>query len=189
LEDAVLLERCRSGDMSAFGALVGRYQDRVYNAVLRMCGNPDDAEEICQEAFVKALESLASFRQASGFYTWLFRIAVNLAISRRRRGARVKFHSFDPAAGDGQAQRFQDAISDRGVSDPSQAAQQRDANERVIAALGELEDDFRVVVVLRDVEDMDYEQMSQVLSLPVGTVKSRLYRARRLLQEKLKGLL
>ncbi len=188
-EEAALLARCRDGDMSAFGSLVGRYQDRVYNSILRLCGNADDAEELCQESFVKALENLPTFRQASGFYTWLFRIAMNLAISHRRRGGRVKFHSLDPTDGDGQSRRLQEALPDRDVADPGRAAMQSDTNSRVIKALEELDEEFGVVVVLRDIEEMNYDEISQVLGIPAGTVKSRLYRARCMLQEKLKDVL
>lgn len=186
-DDAILLERCRGGDLPAFGLLVTRYQDRIHNAVLRLCGNPHDAEELSQETFVKALENLDGFRQASGFYTWLFRIAVNLAISRQRRAGRIRFHSLDaPTGGDAS---LAELIPDRRQEGPSDLADKADLNARVLTALNELDADFRVVVVLRDVEGMDYQQIAQVLDLPLGTVKSRLFRGRNLLQEALKDLL
>lgn len=172
--------------MSAFGQLVVRYQDRVLNAILRMCGCVEDAEELCQETFVKALQSLPSFRQDSGLYTWLFRIAMNLTISRRRRGGKVKFQSLD-AGGDGESGGRAEMLADP-RSDGPERAEQADVGRRVHEAMQALDDEFRVVVVLRDVEDMNYEQISSVLEIPVGTVKSRLYRARYMLQEKLKDL-
>ena len=101
-EDAALLRQCRKGDTDAFGPLVRKYQDRLFNSLLRFCGNYDDAEELCQETFVKAIEGLAAFRAESGFYTWLFRIGMNLAISRRRRSGRIKFHSLDATDSDGE---------------------------------------------------------------------------------------
>ena len=189
-EDAALLDQCRRGDMEAFGAMVQKYQDRVFNAVLRMCGNRDDAEELCQETFVKALENLSGFRQASGFYTWLFRIAVNLTISRRRRGGRVKFHSLDSVeSGDDDVPRRRDAVADPRGSDPGVLVENADVNRCVLKALEELDEEFRVAVVLRDVEGMNYEQIAQILEIPVGTVKSRLYRARSTLQGKLRDLI
>ncbi len=189
-EDAALLERCRHGEMPAFGSLVSKYQDRVFNAILRMCGNRDDAEELCQETFVKALENLGGFRQASGFYTWLFRIAVNLTISRRRRSGRVKFHSLDAAGADeDDSTGGADAVADSRDNDPQELVARADADQRVLKALEELDEEFRVAVVLRDVEGMNYEQIAQILDIPVGTVKSRLYRARSTLQKKLRDLI
>ena len=188
-EDAALLERCRRGEMAAFGSLVTKYQDRVFNAILRMCGNRDDAEELCQETFVRALEKLGSFRQASGLYTWLFRIAMNLTISRRRRSTRVKFHSLDAAGFDGESGQPRNVLPDPRQSSPLEAVAKADADRQVLKALEELDEEFRVAVVLRDVEGMNYEQIAQVLEIPVGTVKSRLYRARSVLQRKLRDLI
>jgi RNA polymerase sigma-70 factor (ECF subfamily) len=189
LDDAVLLGRCRSGDMSAFGALVSKYQDRVFNALLRVCGNHDDAEELCQETFVKGLENLAAFRQDSGFYTWLFRIGMNLAISHRRRGGRIRFQPLDAPGRDGQSPPMRDLLADHRQVDPHEAAAVADATEKVLKAVQELDEEFRVAVVLRDVEGMNYQQIAQVLNLPVGTVKSRIYRARSTLSEKLRDLM
>ncbi len=189
-EDAALLAACRKGQMDAFGILVQRYQDRVFNAILRMCGNRDDAEELCQEAFVKALENLSRFREDSRFYTWLFRIAANLTISRRRRGGRVKFHSLDgPVGRDDQSPRPRDMLPDGRENDPAEAVAQEDVHERVLEELAGLDDEFRAVVVMRDVEGMNYDEIAEVLKIPHGTVKSRLYRARLLLQERLQGLI
>lgn len=189
-EDAALLDRCRQGQTEAFGGLVEKYQDRVFNAILRFCTNRHDAEELCQEAFVKAFENLPRFRRASGFYTWLFRIAVNLTISHRRRGGRVRFHSLDRTwGGDEESRPMGDLLPDHRHGRPDDAAQADDANERVMKALAELDDEFRVVVVLRDIEDMNYGQISKVLDVPVGTVKSRLYRARCVLKDKLRDLM
>ncbi len=189
-EDAALLDRCRGGEMAAFGPLVTKYQDRVYNAILRMCGNPDDAEELCQETFVKALQNIGTFRQDSRLYTWLFRIAINLTISHRRRGSRAKTFSLESGGNDGeQSQRAQDALPDHRQGGPAAAVEAEDTHRRVLAAIGELDGEFQAVVVLRDMEDMNYEQISNVLAIPVGTVKSRLYRARCMLQERLQDLI
>ena len=185
-----MLERCRRGEMAAFGPLVTKYQDRVYNAILRMCNNPDDAEELCQETFVKALQSIGNFRQDSRLYTWLFRIAVNLTISRRRRSSRAKMYSLESGGRDGEtSQRSQDALPDHRQVSPAASAEADDTHRRVLAALADLDGEFQAVVVLRDMEDMDYRQISEVLAIPVGTVKSRLYRARCMLQEKLQDLM
>jgi RNA polymerase sigma-70 factor (ECF subfamily) len=175
--------------MQAFGLLVAKYQDRIYNLVLRLCGNASDAEELAQETFLKALENIAQFRGNSRFYTWLFRIAANLAISARRRGARIKFHPL-AASDDGDGQIGLEArLADSREPSPQHAAASAETAAAVLRALEELDEEARLVVVLRDVEDMDYSQIAEVLDLPVGTVKSRLHRARCLLKEKLSDLM
>ncbi len=188
-QDQALVARCRQGDMSAFGGLVAKYQDRIYNLILRLCPNASDAEELAQETFLKALEKIGQFRGGSGFYTWLFRIAANLAISSRRRRARIKFHSL-AAGDDGEGQTGLEArLADSREPSPPRAVASAETAQAVLRALEGLDEEARVVVVLRDVEDMDYSQISETLDLPVGTVKSRLHRARRLLKEKLADLM
>ena len=190
-DDAALVDSCRKGDMQAFAALVAKHQDRLFNTVLRMCGDRDEAADLCQETFVRAIEKIAQFHGRSQFYTWLFRIAVNLTISRRRRAGRVKFTSLspDPRLGEGQADALTAEVAGRREPDPAEVVMQADVHRRVMEALEALDDEFRVVVVLRDIEDMDYQQIAGVLALPVGTVKSRLHRARCMLREKLADLI
>ncbi len=186
-DDAAMIAACRKGRMDAFGSLIAKYQDRLYNAILRMCGDRDQAADLCQEAFVKVLERLDTFRGNSQFYTWLFRIAVNLTISRRRRDGRVRFTSLssDVELGDGQAAALAGHGAPARQTDPARQVMDSELMRRVLEAMETLEDEFRVVVVLRDIEGMDYDQIASVLSAPVGTVKSRLHRARLMLREKL----
>ncbi len=190
-EDAVLIDRCRKGDMKAFGSLVAKYQDRLFNMVLRLCGHQADAEELAQEAFLKALERIDQFRGQSQFYTWLYRIAANLAISHRRHAGRIRFGPLsrlgEPDCGAYDAATA--ALAAKRTEAPPEAAMAADAQRRVLAALEELDDEFRLVVVLRDIEDMDYVQIADVLEVPVGTVKSRLHRGRNLLKDKLADLM
>jgi len=176
--------------MSAFGSLVAKYQDRLFNMVFRMCGNRADAEELAQEAFLKALERIDQFKGFSQFYTWLFRIAANLTISHRRRSGRVKFHSLTASddSSSSPADVLTAGLAQRRNPGPEAVAIAADTGQRITEALGELEDEFRAVVVLRDVEDMDYAQIAEVLGVPIGTVKSRLHRARSMLKDKLAGL-
>jgi RNA polymerase sigma-70 factor (ECF subfamily) len=185
-EDAALVERCRKGDMQAFGLLVAKYQDRLLNVIGRICPRQADAEELAQETFLKALERLGQFRGHSQFYTWLFRIAVNLAVSHRRRAGRLTVHSLSdcPEAQPPQAAALAEAAQRRNVP-PDQAALSAETARRVAAELNSLDEEFRVVLILRDIEDMDYLQIASVLELPIGTVKSRLHRARCLLKERL----
>lgn len=189
-EDAALVARCQKGDMHAFGSLVAKYQDRIFNTVYRLCGNKSDAEELAQEAFLKALERIGQFRQQSQFYTWVFRIASNLAISHRRRSGRIRFHSMTAGENSdgGQADALTAAVARKRTPGPEAAAMSADTQRRVLEALETLDDEFRLAVVLRDVEEMDYEQIADVMEVPVGTVKSRLHRARCLLKEKLADL-
>jgi RNA polymerase sigma-70 factor (ECF subfamily) len=188
-----LLKRARTGDRGAFGQLVVLYQDRLYNAILRLVGDRDEAAELTQEAFARSLESLDSFRGDSAPYTWMFRIAVNLSISRLRKVQRHRVFSLDrPASGNGQSGRHGDQAA--GLVDrvrqsgpgPAAALEKREQAEQVVAALGRVEPEYRAVLVMRDVEGFDYQQMADVLDLPLGTLKSRLFRARIALRDELK---
>ena len=190
-DDAALVERFRKGDMQAFGSLVAKYQDRIYNLILRMCPRTADAEELAQEAFLKAMERIGQFRGQSRFYTWLFRIAANLTISHRRRGGRLRFQSLTgPEEFDGsQADGLTAALAEQRNPGPMASAMSAESARRVDQALAEIDDEFRVVVVLRDIEEMDYGEIADVLDLPIGTVKSRLHRARCMLRAKLADLI
>lgn len=182
--EADLLRRARDGQPDALGELVVRYQDRVYNLMARMVGPGPDAEELAQEAFLKAFEKLHSFRGHSRFYTWLFRIAANLAISHRRRKTRLTFTSLTRRDDDGERQNHEPTaeLAARRTPAPDARIIGRETAERLAAAMDALDEDFRVVVVLRDIENMDYAQIGEVLNLPPGTVKSRLHRARNMLR-------
>jgi RNA polymerase sigma-70 factor (ECF subfamily) len=188
---AHLLRRAAEGDRTAFGQLVILYQDRMFNAVLRIVGDRDDASELTQEAFARALAALPDFRGDAHPYTWLFRIALNLAISRLRQDRRRRTFSLDqPTNGRGNRPADQaSALVDRmrGQSpDPAATAERRERAEQVLAALGRVDAEHRAVLVMRDVDGLDYQQMADVLDLPLGTLKSRLFRARVALRDELK---
>jgi len=189
-DDAALVDRCRKNDMEAFGLLVAKYQDRIFNMIYRMCGRRADAEELAQEAFLKALERIGQFRGSSGFYTWLFRIAANLTISHRRRAGRIHFKSLTgpEELGGTQAEALTASVATRRDPGPTAAATTTETQQQVAAALEELDDEFRLVVILRDIEEMGYAEIARVLDAPVGTVKSRLHRARCILRQKLANL-
>ncbi len=189
--DAELVSRCQGGDMAAFELLMGRYQDRVFNVALRMVGRREEAEDITQEVFLRALEHIGRFRHQAQVYTWLFRIAVNLAISKRRRGSRVRFVTLDAAGGggpDGDGELLGNQLPDRRGESPEMAANRNEQGERVADAIGKLDEEFRAVLVLKDIEGFDYQQIGEILELPLGTVKSRLHRARSDLKERLKPM-
>jgi RNA polymerase sigma-70 factor (ECF subfamily) len=174
-DDATLVPRARRGDPDAFAELMARYQDRVYNTCYRLCGDEADALDLTQATFLRALESLSRFEARASFYTWLFRIAVNLALSaRRQRRRRPTVPLADP---DDSRLARQDRRSD-----PAQEIDVRETYAQVQAALERLEPEFRAAVVLKDIEDLDYATIAEILEVPIGTVKSRIYRGRTMLR-------
>lgn len=187
LDDAALIRACRSGDAAAYGQLVRRYQDRVYNLCLRMCARREDAEDFTQEAFVRALQSLDTFAERSRFYTWVFRIAVNLVISARRKGDRRKASSLDAMTGgrDGGDTASRSSLLASDDSGPSSHAEDRERDRMVMRELALLDEEHRTVLVLRDVESLSYDEIADILDVPTGTVKSRLHRARLALRDRL----
>ncbi len=180
IDDAVLVEKCRLGDSLAMERLILKYQNRIYNVILKICTNPDDAAELTQDTFVKVIEAIDKFRGQSSFYTWLFRIAVNLTLNYCQRSAKLDLKSLDAEKyeHEGAAQALKDFLSDDDSLDPAEVAQNKELTEIAIKSLSELDDSQRAVVVLRDVEGMNYAQIASVLGTELGTVKSRLSRAR-----------
>jgi RNA polymerase sigma-70 factor (ECF subfamily) len=180
-DDLALIDETLQGNSSAFGRLVTRYQDRLYNMLVHVTGSAEDSRDVCQDAFVQAFVKLRSFQRSAAFYTWLYRIALNMASSRRRRKkptVSVEQHreltGYEPPGRDGQ---------------PSEPLEQRERAARVREALNALDDDFRTVLVLREIDGHPYETIAEMLEVPVGTVRSRLHRARMELREQLKGVL
>lgn len=191
-DEADLVERCRHGDTTAYGRLVRRYQDRVFNVCWRMCGNRADAEDLTQEAFVKALMSIGRFDGRSRFYTWLFRIAVNLTISARRKEKRRATQSLDAGGstrdGEDSGSRPIDGLASH-EDRPEEQVSDRETQEIVLEALRSLDEEYRSIVTLRDLESFSYEEIADILEVPAGTVKSRLHRARLALRRKLGPIL
>jgi len=186
--DKDLLQQCRQGDMRAFEVLVKRYQDRVFNATYRFCGNYQDACELTQETFLRAMRGIAGFRGDAKFYTWLFRIALNLTRSHRRRAGRRRFRSLDDCPGTLEASSQAAGLLGAGQADPAQQALKAEQHSRVMAALGRLAQQYRAVIVLKDVDGLDYQEIAEILDIPVGTVKSRAHRGRQALREYLADL-
>ena len=177
--DAELVRRSQRGDAAAFAALVTRYQDRVFNLCCRMCHNETDALDLAQTTFLRALQNVGRFGGRAQFYTWLFRIAVNVVLTDRRA------RSHQPVALDAAADP--PAVPDRREVDGSLLCEQHELQERVAWALGQLDEEFRAAVVLKDIEDMDYAAIAEVLNVPVGTVKSRIHRGRLVLRDLLRS--
>ncbi|MEE2640174.1 MAG: sigma-70 family RNA polymerase sigma factor [Planctomycetota bacterium] len=173
-EDASIIERVLNGETDAFEGLVRTYQVRLFNSLIHSLGCPEEAEDVAQEAFVKSFAKLATFKQNSSFYTWLYRIAINIAISRHRQ--KKPKSSLD---------EYRVNAGHEPVDESNQPGQKIDLEERAVqvqSALHLLSEEHRAIIVLREIEDMDYEAISDILNLPVGTVRSRLHRARQQLR-------
>ena len=190
-----LLDRARHGDRAAYGQIVQQHQDRLYNAVLRITGNRDSATEVTQEAFTRGLTKIENFRGEAGVYTWLFRIAMNLAITDIRKEKRHRTFSINQPGIAGsksnapvdQAQGLIDRLSDNRAAQPLEKMEQQERHDQLVAALGRIDPEDRSLLVMRDIEGFDYKQMTAVLDLPLGTLKSRLFRARLALRDELKN--
>jgi len=184
-EDQQLIETCLAGDSSAFGALVLRYQDRLYGSIQMMVSSPEDARDLTQEAFVQAFRRLDSFRGDSAFYTWLFRIAINATISFRRKMERRKTASIETAR-EVMGEEPRDVRADAA---PSSRIETREQQQLVRTALAELSEEFRQAIVLTEIEGLSYEDAAKIADCPIGTIRSRIHRARNELREKLRLLL
>jgi RNA polymerase sigma-70 factor (ECF subfamily) len=179
--DAQLLDEALAGDSAAFGQLVTKYQDRLYNTLVHVVGSTDAAHDAVQEAFTQAFVKLATFERSSAFYTWLYRIAFNQVASQRRR--RRPTRSIDQAR-----EEFAHEPVDRGVG-PSEPLERQERAEQVRRAMDALGEEHRAILILREMDDCSYEQIAAILELPIGTIRSRLHRARMQLRDALKGIL
>ena len=181
IDDSVLVEQCRRGGSEAMERLILKYQNRIYNVILKICANPDDAAELTQETFVKVLENIGRFQGRSSFYTWAFRIAVNLTLNYRKRNMKLALRSLEAQStetSEHKKQLLRDFLRDDSSPDPAGIAQKKELYEIAVKALMRLDDAQRTVVVLRDIEGMNYAQIARVLNIQLGTVRSRLSRAR-----------
>lgn len=182
LDDLSLVRLCKAGETEAFGELVRRHQERLFPTIHRIVGSVEDAEDALQDAFVRAFQKLATFHGESSFYTWVYRIAVNVAMEscRRRKVRRLFALGLETAHG---------SRREPAGSDPARALEREERDRAVEAALDRLGPEHRAIVVLKDFDGRRYEEIAELLGVPVGTVRSRLHRARRELRDHLKGLL
>jgi len=185
--DSDLIARGRTGDREALQTLVERYQRRLLGVVVGMVRNPEDARELVQETFIRAFKNLDGFKGDSSFYTWLYRIAVNLAIDLRRREGKWSTFEFDEAAPPTEMPGAGGDASSGG--DPFVKVRNRELGDKIFAAIGDLTPDHQAVILLREIDGLSYEEISQTLQCSLGTVMSRLHYARKKLQAKLKELL
>ena len=179
--DTVLVMECQEGKYEAFDEIVTRYKDGIYNYVRRMISNPEDVEDLAQEVFVRAFSSIKKFRRESNLRTWLYRIATNLCVDKYRRWGLEK-KILTPIERDEENEYAEPAERN---SDPLRACERKELQAVVKDALVKLPDKLRAVVLLYDMEGMSYSEIAETLRCPVGTVKSRLFKARM----ELRGLL
>ncbi|HEV8342557.1 MAG TPA: sigma-70 family RNA polymerase sigma factor [Candidatus Binatia bacterium] len=178
LSDWELVQRCQAGEIEAFQELVARYHHKVFVVILGILNHREDAQEVAQETFFRAYKKIRGFRGGSAFYTWLYRIAVNLSIDFQRRQKRNPMEFRESL--DDVAERQEES-----GRDPFQNLQDKEIGKRLLAAIKELTPDHRAVIVMRAVEGLSYKDISRILGCSEGTVMSRLHYARKKLQEKL----
>jgi len=185
--DQMLVERVQSGDREAFGLLVEKYQRRVLRLVMRMVRDPAEAEDVVQEAFIKAYRALPNFRGESAFYTWLYRIGVNTAknwlVANGRRMPTVS----DITSEDGED--IDDGGLLRDEETPDRVLMSKQIGATVNAAMDELPGDLRTAIALREIDGLSYEEIARVMDCPIGTVRSRIFRAREAIAQRLRPLL
>ena len=175
-EEAALVQRIQNGDADAFAVLMEEYQKKVYLLALRTVGNPQDAEDMTQEAFLRAYRSIHSFRGDSKLSVWLYRLTTNLCIDLLRSRGRKPTVSLTVEDNDEDTQEL-DVTDER--YDPEEIFQRRELQRAVQRGLASLPEDYRVILVLRELEGLSYAEIGEVLGLEEGTVKSRLFRARK----------
>lgn len=180
LEDAELIQRTLEGDRRAFGGLIRRYQDRLYSSMVHILRSESDAEDAVQDAFVLAFTKLSSFKGRSQLFTWLYRIAYNVAVTKmRKRRPTVSL--------EGKPDQFRLDFPDPGPA-PDDRINRSEQISELNQALQRLSEEHRTILVLREMDGLEYDSISEILDLPIGTVRSRLHRARHHLREILEGL-
>lgn len=185
--DQLLVERAQGGDQQAFDRLVGKYQRKLGRLLSRFIRDPSEVEDVTQEAFIKAYRALPSFRGESAFYTWLYRIGINTAknylVAQGRRAPTST--GFDTE----EAETFEDASQLRDINTPESVLMSKQIGQTVNAAMDALPEELRTAIVLREIEGLSYEEISEIMGCPIGTVRSRIFRARESVAAKLRPLL
>ncbi|WP_374261767.1 RNA polymerase sigma factor RpoE [Zoogloea sp.] len=185
--DQQLVERVQRGDKQAFGLLVAKYQRKLARLLSRLIRDPAEVEDVAQETFIKAYRALPSFRGDSAFYTWLYRIGINTAknflVSQGRRAPTTT--DFDSE----EAETFEDGDQLRDINTPERLLMTKQIGDTVNVAMEALPEELRTAIVLREIEGLSYDEIASIMECPIGTVRSRIFRAREAISEKLKPLL
>jgi RNA polymerase sigma-70 factor (ECF subfamily) len=180
LDEQVLVKRARQGDLGAYDELVRRYQERIYATVYHMTSNHEDANDLAQEAFIKAFQALKSFKGGSSFYTWVYRIAVNKTINflkQRRNKSQISLNDLDF-----NAEHDPDLVALISEKTPRREINLNELQERLNVAMQKLSEPHRLVVTLHDVQGLSHEEIAEIMDCNIGTVRSRLFYARQQLQ-------
>ena len=173
VDDHRLIDAFLKGNQGAFDVLMRRYEDRIFNTVFRVVGNVEDAQDVVQETFINAYQSLANFKREAQFSTWLYRIAMNTAISHKRRQKGTV--SYDAGRnGEGGLEPLDGSEYNR----PGHAMEKSEEERRIQKCLNRLSPEHKIVLILKDMEEQKYETIAEILQVPIGTVRSRLHRAR-----------
>lgn len=186
--DQQLVERVQRGDKRAFELLVAKYQRRIFRLLSRFIRDTAEVEDVAQEAFIKAYRALPGFRGDSAFYTWLYRIAINTAKNHlASQGRQIRVTSTDVEGDDGE--RFDESEAMQDVETPDSVLLSRQVGEAVNRAIDRLPEELRNAIVLREIEGLSYEEIAAAMSCPIGTVRSRIFRAREAIAAELRPLL
>lgn len=184
--DQALVERVQQGDKSAFDLLVRKYQHKVAKVIARYIRDHDEVQDVSQEAFIKAYRALPNFRGDSAFYTWLYRIAINTAknyiVARGRRLPTLDIDIQD-------AEQFSGDSGLKDYATPEQLMQRDQVESAVLKAVDQLTDDLRTAITLREIDGMSYEEIAEAMDCPVGTVRSRIFRAREAVDKMLRPVM
>jgi RNA polymerase sigma-70 factor (ECF subfamily) len=184
--DQALVERVQQGDKSAFDLLVRKYQHKVAKVIARYIRDHDEVQDVSQEAFIKAYRALPKFRGDSAFYTWLYRIAINTAknyiVARGRRLPTLDIDIQD-------AEQFSGDSGLKDYATPEQLMQRDQVESAVLKAVDQLTDDLRTAITLREIDGMSYEEIAEAMDCPVGTVRSRIFRAREAVDKMLRPVM
>ncbi|MEW6444351.1 MAG: sigma-70 family RNA polymerase sigma factor [bacterium] len=181
--DELLVIRCQEGDKSAFELLFKKYQRRIYHLIYRITQDPGAVEPLAQEVFLKAYRAIHSFRRNSQFYTWLYRIAVNTSLSYVKRDTPEESREQHPL--DIGTLSAQEGVTAATAGTPEQEVMRKEFYEHVLDAVRQLPEELRVAIVLREFVGLNYEEIAEVIQIPLGTVRSRIFRGRARLRESL----
>lgn len=175
-----LIQKCKEGDIDSFELLIESYQQRVYNIALRMLGNKEDASDIAQEVFIKIYKSIAGFKEEASLSTWIYRIATNVCLDELRKRKKTKVISIDSTI------QLEDSEVSMQMPDerpqPDELLTQKELKQEVQKAINDLKEEHKTVIILRDINGYSYEEIAKILDCTLGTVKSRINRARNTLK-------
>lgn len=183
LSDKALISLIKNGDKEAFSILIKRYEKKVLNILYLQLGNTPDLEDLAQEVFIKVFKNVKNFRGESQFSTWLYRIAVNVSYDYKRKSKDI--YSLDDPLKEDEEDTFEKIIPNNNDEDPLSIIEGEDLRNKLRKLIKELPKEYQEVLILREYEGLSYEEISKILNCPIGTVESRLFRARKELKEKL----